>query len=259
MRYSYITALSTESYLPGVLALQVSLERAFSKYPLACLCSLNISHNTKMILEKSGIEVISLHDAISYEKTINTDENYSHWSYSFDKLFAWNQVQYDKLVLLDSDMMICQNIDDLFDYQDGSAVISDCFNEPHCQELNSGLVVISPSAYMFNKMIDILHNETLEKENMGDQDIIRVAYEDWASKKDLHLPIYYNCYYSDNQQIHNSSFIKVIHFIGKKKPWQYSLRAIYRRIKMYRGSAFLIKYLTIIRINQIKIKCIGHI
>lgn len=259
MRYSYITTLSTETYLPGVLALWISLKKVHSEYSLACMCSKDISERTKLILTKSNIEVITIPERIIHIKDINQLEEYSHWTFTFYKLYAWSQVQYNKLILLDSDMMILQNIDHLFGQKDGSAVISDCYNEPDCRELNSGLMVIQPSTDIFRQMIQILSEDAIRKENMGDQDIIRFFYKDWASKKDLHLPIYYNCYYSDNQKICKSSLIKVIHFIGKKKPWQYSFRAIYRRIRMYGGSAFLFKYLTIIRINQIKIKLFGHI
>ena len=68
---------------------------------------------------------------------------------TFTKLHAWKLTEYHKCVFLDSDVMVLQNIDDLFDRPEISAAPDigwpDCFN--------SGVFVFVPSLTTHSALI----------------------------------------------------------------------------------------------------------
>lgn len=272
MNYAYITLLSTESYLPGVLALNRSLALVSAKYPLVVLASNGLSENAVGILEQQGLETIRLEVSLvgcNKRECINQEAGYSHWSNTFDKLAIWRMTQFDKLVFLDSDMMVMKNIDHLFMLPHMSAVISDKYDEPDGKELNSGLIVVEPSVKDYLGLCSLLESGRIKKENMGDQDVIRAYYNDWQNWEDCHLPDGYNLFYSNYRMFvyANSAPIQscgrfrgkrkdvyIIHFIGIKKPWMFSVRAIYRRIKQYGGTMIMLKYQWLLLLAKMDIK-----
>ncbi len=171
--FSYVTIISTDSYLIGALALYKSLKRVKSKYPLTILLSKNIDKSIDIILRQKDINCIRLTDTIEVTKN-NKDPEYLHWSNTFDKLFIFELIQFKKIVFLDSDMMIVNNIDHLFEMKHMSAVVSDKINDATCCELNSGLIVIEPQIGILNQMQGLIQDISLKYKNFGDQDIIRL-------------------------------------------------------------------------------------
>ena len=195
-RKTYITLLSTEDYLIGVLALNISLRTVGAEYSLLVMLSHGISELTERKLHKIGLQTIRIPNTIEIDSTINQEKGYTHWSNTFDKLYLWNLTDFDKLVFLDSDMMVCKNIDHLFDVPHMSAVNADIVNEPDCTELNSGLMVVMPSKQEYEGLLSVLKNGYIKKLNYGDQDVIRYYYNDWANHPELHLDGSYNAFYS---------------------------------------------------------------
>ena len=137
-------------------------------------------------------------------------------------------------------MYIRKNIDELFDAEDMSAVIDRhyCTIDPEYMELTSGVLVVEPKKDLdleIAKKIPIC----IEKlGQFGDQDVIQQYYEDWRLKPNLHLPLVYNMFilhleyfiksnnpskfnYRDFQKIDFEN-LKIIHFICKKKPWDFN-------------------------------------
>ena len=254
--YVYMTSLASDEYMPGVYALYVALKHVKSRHPLVVLCSEGISKKTKCYLDALNIEHVDLDEKISVSSLINKENGYQHWTRTFDKLIVWKQVQYDKIVLLDSDMLICQNIDELFEAPNTSAVIADIYDEPNCTELNSGLMVIEPSLSDYDGLLSLLHSGSIRKDNYGDQDVIRAYFSSWSQEDEKHLPIGYNQFYNWVGRTRMSrGGVKILHFVGNKKPWQFSVRAAFRRIKLYGGTRFLLKYLWYVKIKY-KVKCL---
>ena len=99
---SYITFLSTDDYLPGVLVLNYSLQQVNSQYPLACMVTKNVSRETIDKLEKHNISVIHIPD-ITIPDTIRrsvADVNFTHWNNAWDKLNIFNLSQFDKIIVI---------------------------------------------------------------------------------------------------------------------------------------------------------------
>lgn len=233
---AYITLLSNSKYLPGVLVLYRSLKDVGAQYPLFCLLSVSVEKRTEQKLVDEGIRCLRLtRTAINCE--VNpSGKNFSHWNYTFDKLLIWGLTQFEKVVYIDSDMLIVRNIDSLFEHKSFSAVSADASypgNESWVGGLNSGIVVIKPDKGVEADLLQSIR-PTVEKykkqgQLVGDQDVVKSYLSDWGHQTFLHLDEGYNIfadhltYYirhlgyslkSDAQKP-----IYVIHFIGKTKPW----------------------------------------
>lgn len=228
---SYITVLSTENYLKGVLALSESLKRTNAKYPLTVLITNNISYDTENKLKEYGLNVIRRENIEIPELIKNKNDNgsFSHWNNTFDKLLIFELTQFDKLVYLDSDMYVRKNIDELFQNGHMSATIDrKCGPKIDYDRivLTSGLMVIEPKEGLIPKFMKVI-SEIIDKRNsIGDQDILQEYDTEWNLRKQLHLDIKYNMFFSHlDYYTHYGNYsledIKVIHFIYSNKPFYY--------------------------------------
>lgn len=218
MRFTYISVLSTDLYLDGILALNKSLKKAKNKYPLLVLTTDNICNTTIDKLQDKNI----LHKSVSYINNPLTNNQLNHWYYTFSKLHIFNMTEYDKVVYLDADMIIQKNIDNLFEKPHMSAVNAGGLLNDEWVDLNSGLMVIEPNKNTFNDMIKKIN--ILKPEGCGDQDFLNSYYPEWKDKSELHLDHRYNIFHFHldeyNEKFgYNLDDIYVIHYIGKKKPW----------------------------------------
>ncbi len=252
---TYVTLLSTDDYLLGVLCLLDSLLSVKSRYPLYVLCSDGISNQSIMVLKKIGVEYQILNEHIEHDVELNQRSDKVHWNYTFDKLYIWTLTQFDKIVFLDSDMQVVRNIDFLFDKPHMSAVVADKFNFPGLRTLNSGLMVINPNISEFEGMVKVWYSGEIKEKVVGDQDIIRKYFASWDDEK-LGLPQGCNVFFSESYDWMNLikesdvSPVQVVHYIGKKKPWMMSPRAIIRRSRRN----FLGKYLRKYGLRMMKVK-----
>lgn len=225
---SYITLLNNDDYLIGVLCLNESLKRVHSKYPLNVVITEEVSQRSRQILDNNNIKTIQIRKIEIPEviKEKNSQGIFSHWNSTFDKLRIFELVQFDKIVMLDSDMYVRKNIDDLFARENLSAVIDR--KEPNvieeCKRLTSGIVVIKPQLGIIRKFLDIMIEIIPRLNSMGDQDVLQQYDENWAEKEELHLDVIYNTFfiyldYYIRFGNYDLDDIAVIHFIFKQKPW----------------------------------------
>lgn len=238
---SYITVLSTENYLKGVLGLAESLKRVEAKYPLTVLITNDISYEIEEKMSKKGLSIIRKNKIEIPEsiKRKNEKGSFSHWNNTFDKLLIFELTQFNKLVYLDSDMYVRKNIDELFENGNMSATIDrKCGPKISSDsiELTSGLMVIEPKEGAMSIFMKII-SEIVEKRNsIGDQDILQQYDREWYLKKQLHLDIKYNMFFSHLDYYthygkYNLEDIKVIHFIYSNKPFYYERKNIEEYLK----------------------------
>lgn len=234
---AYITLLSNDSYLPGVLVLNKSLKAVNSKYQLYCAISMNVSNKIDVILKNKGVQCIRLsHTAISDSFNL-TDDSYSRWNYTFDKLLIWGLTQFEKIVFLDSDMIILKNIDSLFECEAFSAVSAgkEYPGNENWTGLNSGLMVVIPNKEVERELLlsirPVVEDFQRDRRPVGDQDVIkRYLSDSWVRNKELHLDQGYNMFadyltyyvkcrgYSIKDNAEKKK-VYVIHFVGRYKPW----------------------------------------
>ena len=151
----FITICTSDSYVPGVLALNRSLKAVESRYPLYLLTTSQLSDTSLTQIKGEGIEV--LFDApitpgayVRHQNEINGSPN---WNNTFFKLRIFGLTQFDKLIYLDSDMIVAANIDYLFDKPHMSAVAAGRGFNPTWRQLNSGLMVIEPDRQMMDDLL----------------------------------------------------------------------------------------------------------
>jgi glycogenin len=232
---AFVTVLSNDKYLDGVIVLAKSLKAVNTIYPLYCLSSSGVSKNAERYLEQNGISILKI-EAQTLSNEANGDgQEFSHWNYTFDKLQVWGLTQFEKIVFLDSDMLILRNLDSLFDKPAFAAVCAGKSYPTHkdWKELNSGIIVIDPDNTVKQSLIDLVAPVVSEFKRkgvpVGDQDVIHKFIPDWPSDTSLHLDEGYNIladyltYYirQEGYSLKNTAGkpIYVIHFIGRTKPW----------------------------------------
>lgn len=258
--FAYVTFLSNRNYLDGALALHKSLQIVDACYPLYCLLSMNVEQDVIDALESHGISCIQLKECVTADDRVNKDAAYSNWNYTFDKLYMWGLTQFDKIVFLDSDMIVTKNIDHLFTRKPFSAALAGVFF-PTCENiriLNSGLLVVEPDNEIKDRMIELsktlIPEMTAKGLPLGDQDIINAYFPDWFEHKDLILDDGYNLYAHYLQSyIRHSGYsfdpakgkpIYIIHYVGVEKPWMIdSLGKFFRMCKrMYPNLYYVLAY-----------------
>ncbi|DAA78639.1 TPA_exp: Uncharacterized protein A8136_2424 [Trichophyton benhamiae CBS 112371] len=110
------TALVTNlSYLTGLLTLDYSLKKSGSKYPLVALFTDGLPSEGLNILKARRIPTrhISFLQPTVHKDYGNDVRFYNCWS----KLASFSLVEYDRVVQLDSDMLVLQNMDELMDLE----------------------------------------------------------------------------------------------------------------------------------------------
>lgn len=219
MRFSYATILSSEEFVTGVKALFKGV-RAYSEKDFTVFTDEVISDGICEELEKLGMKVIKEHSPVFPENVISKKQALDRWNKTLFKLVIFKNHGFDKLVYLDSDLLIRGSLDSLFEKPEWSAV-SDRDFFPECSRggLNAGVMVIKPSEETFCKLLSEVEKVASEQEIFGDQDVINSFLKNWEDKKELHLDKIYNaCFYSDC--ISKDSL--AVHFIFENKPWMWS-------------------------------------
>lgn len=245
-KFVYMTVLTNAKYIPGVKALKKSLMEVGSIYRLAVLipsdieCSISKKLNDEKIFDDFCFKV----EKEPNEVLIENLQNNHYWNNTFFKLVATNCIEFNKIILLDSDMLILNNIDRLFDAPTCSAVIAGKAVNSDWTRLNSGLMVIEPDIELYNNLISNIEPTIIKRKekgfSCGDQDVFQETLERWTCQSEKHLPEIFNCFYNsiiDVARELNCSIdeISVVHFVGKYKPWEMKGLApvnIYRLFKM---------------------------
>jgi len=245
---AYITLLSTMNYMPGVITLAKSLKQVQAAVPLIVGLSASIPAEAENLLKSRGIDTLRLPSDSPLPPM--PGQIHHHWTHTFDKIHFFGLTQFKKLVYLDSDMMVLNNIDALFEKPHMSAVAAGRLIHADWTRLNSGLMVIKPEEGLQSRIASMLEPAMdraakVGNKAIGDQDLINEFYKDWPLQLNLHLDDGYNVfhYHADayikdhgygltttSQPLNNPLLkpIQVLHFVGPVKPW--TKRAVARHV-----------------------------
>src|SRR5262249_550683 len=138
------------------------------------------------------------------------------------KLRAWELDEFDKVVLLDADMVVLNSLDALFDRPELAAAPD--FLRPDC--FNSGLLVLDPSREKLGRMLQKLAPSPTY--DAGDPGFLNSFFGDWyTGAGERRLPTWYNLpnFIYQFMLAHPSLRVeaereaKVLHYLVQK-PWQ---------------------------------------
>uniref|UniRef100_A0A914H5E7 glycogenin glucosyltransferase n=1 Tax=Globodera rostochiensis TaxID=31243 RepID=A0A914H5E7_GLORO len=138
---------------------------------------------------------------------------------TFTKLHCWLLTQYSKCVFLDADTFVVQNCDELFERPEFSAAPDvgwpDIFN--------TGVFVFVPSGQTYRNLLGFALS--YGSFDGGDQGLLNSYFSGWRESDASHrLPFIYNvttaAIYGYAAALKRfASKVKIIHFLGKQKPW----------------------------------------
>lgn len=247
-QYAYITLLSTDNYLYGCIGLMYSWKNTNSHYPFYCIVTSNITEQTKEVLRKIGYILIEepIYIPQSYYTTLQKIENgelqlplgYSTsdlmrngWQYGWSKFHIFKYDQFDKLLYIDADSFVLQNMDFLFEKPEWSGVYEWGSYERNYYRFLSAFLLIKPSKELYNSLIQfaednpiIIHPGSQQPQLSNDYDLLNLYYSDWTNHSELHLPpyVYVDSYFLSRSQFkywfNNANKITAIH-LSDKKPW----------------------------------------
>lgn len=141
----------------------------------------------------------------------------------YTKLRLWD-LAYDTVVYVDSDAVVLENIDDLFDLDVPLAAAPDIFPP---DKFNAGVLVLRPSQEIFQKML--LAVPKLTSHDKGDTGFLNSFFPDWYTGPSAsRLPFRYNAQRTLYWMTHDREPgywntvkpIKILHFSSSPKPWQ---------------------------------------
>lgn len=210
---AYVTLLSTEDYLDGVRVLKKSLEHTESQYPFICAVTEDIYKRALVAsLEGQGIIVKKIQ---RLEYSLETQKKWKGMSVlnTASKISLFNLKEWNKLCYIDADSIILKNIDNIFNYPDGSMLWSPY--EESGNEYNgiTSLMVFSPKNHNAE-----LYYSSLINTNHFDGDFFENLWFHIKENSDYRIPYKYHSLYMDVLTNYIGD-VKGIHFCNEWKPW----------------------------------------
>ncbi|XP_035971527.1 glycogenin-1 isoform X3 [Halichoerus grypus] len=219
---AFVTLTTNDAYAKGALVLGSSLKQHRTTRKLAVLATPQVSDSMRKVLETVFDEVITVDVLDSGDSAHLTLMKRPELGVTLTKLHCWSLTQYSKCVFMDADTLVLANIDDLFEREELSAAPDpgwpDCFN--------SGVFVYQPSVETYNQLLHLASEQG--SFDGGDQGLLNTFFNSWATT-DIrkHLPFIYNL---SSVSIYSylpafkafGANAKVVHFLGRIKPWNYT-------------------------------------
>ncbi|KAL1142787.1 hypothetical protein V6Z11_A11G118600 [Gossypium hirsutum] len=182
---AYVTFLAGNGdYVKGVVGLAKGLRKVKSAYPLVVAVLPDVPEEHRRILENQGCIVREIEPV--YPPENQTQFAMAYYVINYSKLRIWEFVEYSKMIYLDGDIQVYDNIDHLFDLPDGHFyAVMDCFCEKtwshspqykigYCQQrpdkvkwptemgnppalyFNAGMFVFEPSLVTYESLLKTL-------------------------------------------------------------------------------------------------------
>ncbi|XP_068136853.1 glycogenin-1 [Hyperolius riggenbachi] len=219
---AFVTLATNDTYVKGALVLGSSLRKHHTTRKLCVLITPQVSGNMRKVLDKvfDDVRVVDVLDSEDSARLALMER--PELGITLTKLHCWTLTEYTKCVFMDADTLVLANIDDLFKREELSAAPDpgwpDCFN--------SGVFVYKPSIVTYNDLLDLAKQKG--SFDGGDQGLLNAFFCSWPTADiHKHLPFVYNL-----SSVSIYSYVpafkafggnaKVVHFLGKKKPWNYT-------------------------------------
>ncbi|XP_035190306.1 glycogenin-1 isoform X2 [Oxyura jamaicensis] len=255
---SFVTLATNDSYVKGALVLGSSLQQHRTTRKLTALITPQVSDSMREVLEKVFDEVILVNILDSGDSAHLALMKRPELGVTLTKLHCWELTQFSKCVFMDADTMVLSNIDELFEREELSAAPDpgwpDCFN--------SGVFVYRPSIETYNQLLQFATEKgSFDDPIIGrcilgcrfkrpltpaprlwsyicaDQGLLNTFFSSWATTDmNKHLPFIYNLS-STSVYSYLPAFkafganTKVVHFLGSRKPWNYTYDSKTKSIK----------------------------
>ncbi|KAB2014946.1 hypothetical protein ERO13_D09G242000v2 [Gossypium hirsutum] len=246
---AYVTFLAGNGdYVKGVVGLAKGLRKAKSLYPLVVAVLPDVPCDHREILRFQGCIVREIESV--YPPENQTQFAMAYYVINYSKLRIWEFVEYEKMIYLDGDIQVMDNIDHLFELEDGYFyAVMDCFcektwsNSPqykigYCQQcpektkwpvgmgsappryFNAGMFVYQPCLFTYCRLLETL--KVTPPTSFAEQDFLNMFFRDIYKP----IPPTYNLVlallwrHPENIDLDQ---VKVVHYCAAgSKPWRYT-------------------------------------
>lgn len=238
--YAYVSVLyGNNIYITGAMVLGYSLMKTKTTYDRVILVTPDVSDEYINYLKLVWNVVIPI-NYISSNPKFFTEAN-MRFIDVFTKLECLSLIQYDKIILLDLDMIIVNNIDHLFQLHTPAASLKKnnikygdiidrkymCRNGKVIKSINAGLMLLKPDIDELNEIkYDIVNNKEISYYHCPEQEYLSLRY----CGKWRFITFNYNYQFGLDEFIKNITYsldqIYVIHYSCPFKPWNLLINKI---------------------------------
>lgn len=103
-KYAYVTVLTSQNYLAGIRTLLFSLNKVKSSYPLVVLVPAGFDQQCQQTMKAWGASVEVVDDIDLGD--LAQKQVRAYWNNTFLKLRVFDLIQFDKIIYVDSDMIV---------------------------------------------------------------------------------------------------------------------------------------------------------
>jgi alpha-N-acetylglucosamine transferase len=227
---SYVTLVTNADYILGARSLARSLSMVGAKWPLTVLTVADLDGLDDLAALGCGIRLVDPPPVSDDFKNRHSRQNQHAQApftkgnkpqfhdplHNFAKLRLWELEQYEKVVFLDADTLVIQNIDRLFDYPEFAAAPNLYESLADFHRLNSGVFAAKPSRKTYDDMLERLDQPDVFWRRT-DQTFLETFFPNWHG-----LPYIYNTLqyvWFNLPQLWTWESIRVIHY-QYEKPWE---------------------------------------
>lgn len=202
-------------YSDGALVAIYSLLLTCPTRPVSMLL-VNATISEIELFLRIGVSKVFIANSILWNNISDSPIESYRWK-TWSKFQLWRLIEYKKLLYIDSDTMVLNNIDDIFDLT-VDADFSVC--KDNGREFNSGIMLLSPNTKLYDDLI--LLSKIISRYIFceTEQDVIEALYS--RKKRLFSCTIFNNFWFSWNSDEESTvtSTSNVIHWAGSSKPWQ---------------------------------------
>ncbi|KAK9935477.1 hypothetical protein M0R45_022580 [Rubus argutus] len=247
---AFVTFLAGNGdYVKGVVGLAKGLRKVKSAYPLVVAILPDVPEEHREILRSQGCIIREIEPI--YPPKNQVEFAMAYYVINYSKLRIWNFEEYSKMIYLDADIQVFNNIDHLFDTPDGYFyAVMDCFCEKtwshspqykvgYCQQcpdkvtwptaemgpppplyFNAGMFVFEPSRLTYESLLETLL--VIAPTPFAEQDFLNMFFQ----KTYKPIPLTYNLVlamlwrHPENVKLDE---VNVVHYCAAgSKPWRYT-------------------------------------
>ncbi|KAM7521384.1 hypothetical protein LguiA_011286 [Lonicera macranthoides] len=252
-RRAYVTFLAGNGdYVKGVVGLAKGLRKSNSAYPLVVAILPDVPEEHRLILEDQGCIVREIEPV--YPPDNHTQFAMAYYVINYSKLRIWEFVEYERMIYLDGDIQVYDNIDHLFELPEGHFyAVMDCFCEKtwshtpqykigYCQQcpdrvkwpvddeklgqqppslyFNAGMFVFEPSLSTYHNLLNTL--KVTPPTPFAEQDYLNMFFRDIYKPIPLEYNLVLAMLWRHPEKV-DLDKVKVVHYCAAgSKPWRYT-------------------------------------
>lgn len=251
--FAYATLITKNEFYYGAIGLKRSLDLVQTRYPLVIFYTDNIQQRAITLLTQAGCDCIEIDPPRFLDPRMRMDL-LSKWE-------IYNNTKYDRYCFLDDDIIVCKNLDHLFeidkehiflghmlddDLEDFGTSLwkSPTDNIQHHMRLSNAIMLGSPNQQLYNDLLEMWYDLSTNIEVKKDKFTFSEEYiqnfyfnKYWDKYKDQIYLLDERLYnYNAMMDLLNLSTINdayILHYMGKFKPWKFILSPLYQQYEQF--------------------------